>query len=303
MNQKMDKENAGATITELVAKTEKEGSQFFKSADEKGDTQATIHDDVSPQLPPQEARKVYIEEILRKKNMLVQGSELGQVYSDEYRRIKRPLLSNAFGKSASLLEKGNLILVTSSIPGEGKTHTAINLALSMAHEQDHTVLLIDCDVTRCGTSRMLGIHDKPGLVEILENNDFSVSDAILRTDVPALSLISAGKQHDFVTELLASQRMFEFVSEICKRYDDRVVIFDGPPLIPTPQTQVLTGLVGQVVFVIEAGKTPQSVVEEAMNMISKDQSIGLVMNKSEGISARSSYYYGYYDEHKKTDSK
>jgi hypothetical protein len=82
MNQKMDKENAGATITELVAKTEKEGSQFFKSADEKGDTQATIHDDVSPQLPPQEARKVYIEEILRKKNMLVQGSELGQVYSD-----------------------------------------------------------------------------------------------------------------------------------------------------------------------------------------------------------------------------
>jgi protein-tyrosine kinase len=212
-------------------------------------------------------------------------------------------LSNAFGKSASLLEKGNLILVTSSIPGEGKTHTAINLALSMAHEQDHTVLLIDCDVTRCGTSRMLGIHDKPGLVEILENNDFSVSDAILRTDVPALSLISAGKQHDFVTELLASQRMFEFVSEICKRYDDRVVIFDGPPLIPTPQTQVLTGLVGQVVFVIEAGKTPQSVVEEAMNMISKDQSIGLVMNKSEGISARSSYYYGYYDEHKKTDSK
>jgi protein-tyrosine kinase len=87
-----------------------------------------------------------------------------------------------------------------------------------------------------------------------------------------------------------------------ERYDDRVIIFDGPPLLPTPQAQVLTSLVGQVVFVIEAGKTPQTVVEEALNMISDEQATGLVMNKSEGISARSGYYYGYYDE-KKTDSK
>ena len=303
MNQKLEKENTSATITELVAKTEQEGSQFFKSADEKGDVQPIIHDAGSPQPPHQESGKVYIEEILRKNNMLVQGSNLGPVFADEYRRIKRPLLSNAFGKSASLLEKGNLILVTSSIPGEGKTHTAINLALSIAHEQDHTVLLIDCDVTRYGTSRLLGIDDRPGLVDILENDDVSVGDAILRTDIPALSLISAGKQHDFVTELLASQRMSEFVSEIGERYDDRVVIFDGPPLLPTPQAQVLTSLVGQVVFVIEAGKTPQAVVEEALNMIPEEQATGLVMNKSEGISARSGYYYGYYDENKKTDSE
>ena len=303
MNQKQGKENNGVTITELVAKTEQEGSQFFKSAEKKGDVQPIIHDAGSPQPLPQEADKVYIEEILRKNNMLVQGSGLGPVFADEYRRIKRPLLSNAFGKSASLLEKGNLILVTSSIPGEGKTHTAINLALSMAYEQDHTVLLIDCDVTRCGTSRMLGIDDKPGLVDILENSDFSVGDAILRTDIPTLSLISAGKQHDFVTEKLASHRMSELVSEIGERYDDRVIIFYGPPLLPTPQTQVLTSLVGQVVFVIEAGKTPQEVVEEALNMISEEQATGLVMNKTEGISARSGYYYGYYDEDKKTDSK
>jgi exopolysaccharide/PEP-CTERM locus tyrosine autokinase len=298
MNQKQGKDNNGVTITELVAKTEQEGSRFFKSVEKESDVQPNIHDAGSPQPPPQQSDKVYIEEILRKNNMLVQGSGLGPVYADEYRRIKRPLLANAFGKSASLLEKGNLILVTSSIPGEGKTHTAINLALSMAYEQDHTVLLIDCDVTRFGTSRMLGISDKPGLVDILESRDFSVGDAMLRTDIPTLSLISAGKQHDFVTEMLASQRMSELVSEIGERYDDRVIIFDGPPLLPTPQTQVLANLVGQVVFVIEAGKTPQTVVEEALNMISEEQATGLVMNKSEGISARSGYYYGYYDESK-----
>lgn len=303
MNQNLEKENTSSTITELLAKAEQEGSQFFKLADEKGDIQPIINDAGSPQSPPQEADKVYIEEVLRKNNMLVQGSALDQVFADEYRRIKRPLLSNAFGKTASLVKKGNLILVVSSIPGEGKTHTAINLALSIAKEQDHTVLLIDCDVTRYGTSRLLGIEGKPGLVDILDSKNFSVSDAILRTDIPELSVISSGKQHELVTELLASQRMSDLVSEIGERYDDRVIIFDAPPLLPTPQAQVLTGLVGQVVFVIEAGKTPQEVVSEALGMISKEQAIGLVMNKCEGISARSGYYYGYYGEDKKKDVK
>lgn len=303
MKQKPEQDNTSVTITELVTKAGQGESRFFKSADNKNDAQPVINDAGSPQPPQQEADIIYIEEILRKYHMLVHGSGLGPVFADEYRRIKRPLLSNAFGKSASLLEKGNLILVTSSIPGEGKTHTAINLALSMAYEQDHTVLLIDCDVTRCGTSRMLGIEDKPGLVDILENKDYSVGNTILRTDVPTLSLISTGKQHDFVTELLASHKMSELVSEIGERYDDRVIILDGPPLLPTPQAQVLTSQVGQIVFVIEAGKTPQTVVQEALNMISEEQATGLVMNKCEGVSARSGYYYGYYDEDKKTDRK
>ncbi|MDT8283089.1 MAG: XrtA-associated tyrosine autokinase [Gammaproteobacteria bacterium] len=288
MSQNLDQNDSSATITELVAMSEqaaeKEGRQFFRhSADESTREQVK-----------RETDKVDIKDRLRSQNMLVQGSKLGPRFVDEYRRIKRPLLSNAFGKSSSLIEKGNLILVTSSIPGEGKTHTAINLALSIAQERDHTVLLVDCDVTRHGCSRLLGIADRPGLVDIIEDDSFTVGDAILRTDVPELSLISAGKQHDFVTELLASQKMSELVAEIGERYDDRVIIFDGPPLLSTPQTQVLTGLVGQIVFVVEAGKTPQSLVEEALTMIPEEQATGLVMNKSEGISGRSGYYYGYY---------
>jgi protein-tyrosine kinase len=296
MSHKMEKEGSGATITDLVAKTEREGSQFFKSAAEKGVEESASHDTGVSSSLPQNTDKVYIEELLRENNMLVQGSDLGEDFADEYRRIKRPLLSNAFGKSASLLEKGNLILVTGSIPGEGKTYTAINLALSMASEQDHTVLLVDCDVMRYGTSRTLGIAGRPGLVDILESDDLSVGDVILRTDIPELSVISSGKQHDYVTELLASQKMSDLVMEISERYDDRIVILEGPPLLPTPQAQVLTGLVGQVVFVIEAGKTPQSAVKEALEMIPEEQATGLVMNKSEGISSRSSYYYGYYGE-------
>ena len=285
MSQNIDKKDAGVTITDLVATSEEAGSQFFKKPSDEKKV-------IKTEKP--EVRKVFIEERLRSMNMLVHGSGIGPQFADEYRRIKRPLLSNAFGKSSSLVEKGNLILVTSSIPGEGKTHTAINLALSIAHERDHTVLLVDCDVTRHGTSRMLGITDKPGLVDVIESDNFSLGDALLRTDIPELCLLSAGKQHDYVTELLASKKMSDLVAEIGKRYDDRVIIFDGPPLLPTPQTQVLTSLVGQVVFVVEAGKTPQALVDEALDMISEDQATGLVMNKSEGLSGRSEYYYGYY---------
>lgn len=284
MSRNPEKDNVSATITELVATSEENDARFYRNS--------SAEDETGP--IKREAGKVPVEERLRAMNMLVNGSQLGPQFADEYRRIKRPLLSNAFGKSSSLVERGNLILITSSIPGEGKTHTAINLALSIAQERDHTVLLVDCDVTRHGTSRALGITDKPGLVEILESDSFTVGDAILRTDIPELCLISAGKQHDFVTELLASKKMAALVKEIGERYDDRVIIFDGPPLIPTPQTQVLTGLVGQVVFVVEAGKTPQTVVQEALDMIPEEQATGIVMNKSEGISGRSSYYYGYY---------
>lgn len=237
---------------------------------------------------------VAVEDRLREANMLIPGSQLGQVFSDEYRRIKRPLLANAFGKTASLVDQGNLILVTSSIPGEGKTHTAANLALSIAQEKDHTVLLIDCDINKFGISRLFGLTDKPGLVDVLENDNLTIGDVLLRTDIPELSIISAGKGNEYVTEMLASQRMSDVVTELASRYDDRVIIFDGPPLLPTPQTQVLASLVGQIAFVIEAGKTPQILVEEALEMIPKEKATNLIMNKSEGISNRGGYYYGNY---------
>jgi len=288
-----NKESSQPTITELMAResTVKSGEpSYFKKPEAIGPEARN-----SVERPVCNGKAVVaIKARLRELNMLVPGSELDPACSDEYRRIKRPLLSNAFGKTAQLVDKGNLILITSSIPGEGKTHTAINLALSIAQERDHTVLLVDCDVAKHGTSKMLGLIDKPGLVDALEDESFSIGDAILRTDVPELCIVPAGKKHDFVTELLSSQKMTNLVNEIGERYDDRVIIFDGPPLLPTPETQILTGLVGQVVFVIETGKTPQTVVEDALKMIPDDQATGIVMNKSEGMSGRGGYYYGYY---------
>ena len=280
-----NEKNARATIADLVAADSGGEVNFFRRDHKSGET---------AESPVRGEEQALILDRLKQADMLVTGSRLGPGFSDEYRRIKRPLLSNAFGKSSSLVERGNLILVTSSIPGEGKTHTAVNLALSIAQERDHTVLLVDCDVTRKGVSHMMGLADRPGLVDVLEDASITIGDTMLRTDINQLTLLTAGKHHEYVTELLASQRMSRLVEEIASRYSDRVIIFDGPPLLPTPQTQVLAGLVGQVVFVIEAGKTPQAIVEEAIEMIPEETATGLVMNKSEGASERGSYYYGYY---------
>ncbi len=238
-------------------------------------------------------RKVKILDTLLEKNMLVPGSALDRTIWDDYRRVKRPLVSNASGRNKSLLERGNVILVTSSVPGEGKTYTSTNLALSISQEVDTTVLLIDGDVAKQGISRMLGLEKMSGMVDVLESNELSIGDVMLQTDVPNLTVVPAGMQNEYVAELLASKRMMALVNEMADRYSDRIIVIDGPPLLPTPQTQVLAGLVGQVVFVVEGGKTPQTLVEEALSLIPDEQATSMLLNKNEGLS-RNGHYYGYY---------
>ncbi|NOZ38313.1 MAG: AAA family ATPase [Gammaproteobacteria bacterium] len=239
------------------------------------------------------SNKVKVLARLLADDMLVPGSNLGPEIQDDYRRIKRPLVSNACGRHKAMVERGNLILVTSSVPGEGKSYTSVNLALSISLEMDHTVLLVDCDVAKQGASRMLGLENVRGLVDVLESDELHIGDVLLQTDIPNFRVVSAGKQNKYYTEMLASRRMSALVDEIAGRYSDRIIIFDGPPLLSTPQTQILAGLVGQVVFVIEAGKTPQSLVENALQMIPKEQATGIILNKAEGLTSRGDYY-GYY---------
>jgi len=245
---------------------------------------------------------VYIMQRLRELNMLVPDSNMGADVRGEYRRIKRPLLSNAFGRSASLVDQGNLIMVTSSVPGEGKTYTAVNLALTIAQERDNTVLLVDGDVTKQGVSRMLGVEKyRPDLTDLLASDSMPIEDALIKTDVPGLVLLPAGQPHEYITEMIASNRMQVLMHEFATRYSNRVVVFDSPPMLSTPESQVLAGLVGQIVFVVEAGKTPFTIVQDVLNMIPREKAIGLVLNKSESISNRGSYYYNYYAAYGATD--
>ena len=280
------KKTASTTITQLVDANDGEVVNVCPAT-------AGVSKNTERKVADKGGKKVKILDRLLADDMLVPGSNLGREIQDDYRRIKRPLVSNAYGRNKAMVERGNLILVTSSIPGEGKSYTSVNLALSISLEMDNTVLLVDCDVEKQGVSRMLGLEGVSGLVDVLGDDSLSIGDVLLQTDIPNFRVVSAGKHNEYYAEMLASQRMVELVDEIAGRYTDRIIIFDGPPLLPTPQTQILAGLVGQVVFIIEAGKTPQTFIEDALRMIPKEQAIGLVLNKTEGLSERGNYY-GYY---------
>lgn len=174
--------------------------------------------------------------------------------NEEYREIKRKLLANAFGSLSKTLHNPNIIMVTSSRPSEGKTFTATNLAMSIASEQDKTVLLVDADVLKPNVLNTLGLERRKGLMEYLTGDVGDISDVLYPTNIDKLKIIPAGKSHHLSTELLASQKMHETVDEFANRYPDRIVIFDTPPLIGINESAILANFAGQAVVVVEEGK-------------------------------------------------
>ncbi len=252
--------------------------------------------DTSPASP--KSQRVTTREVvmdlarLREMNYVTPSGERTQL-AEEYRLIKRPLLANAFGKNAALVEHGNIIMVTSARAGEGKTFTSINLAMSIAMEMDKTVLLVDADVGRARVHQVLGTPMGPGLIDLLVDDKLDVSDVIIRTNVPKLSLIPMGRYHAHSTELLASDEMQRLVMELANRYSDRIVIFDAPPLLLTSEAVVLAGLMGQIVYVVMAEKTPRGAVRDALALLDANKPIGLVLNKNRRVPGDSYYGYGY----------
>ncbi|MES9970505.1 MAG: XrtA-associated tyrosine autokinase [Candidatus Thiodiazotropha sp.] len=212
--------------------------------------------------------------------------------SEEYRIIKRPIIMNALGKGAAPIQHGNLVSISSSLPSEGKTFTAFNLALSISTELDSTVLLIDGDVLRYSLSKLIGIQDEKGLIDILEDKNCTVGDVLLETQIPKLKIIGAGKRSDKSTELLASKEMEDLLNELAVRYQDRIIIFDSPPLLSTSESIVLNQHMGQVLIVVEAGGTPVDAIKDTLSRLDSDKAIGLVLNKSR--ESRGDNYYGTY---------
>ncbi len=215
--------------------------------------------------------------------------------AEEYRNIKRPLVLNALGSRKNDIKNSNLILVTSSVPGEGKTFTSINLAFSIAAEMDKKVLLIDADVAKPSIAKVLGIQSEVGLIDFLETDTLSLSDIILQTEIPGLRIITAGKSHKLSTELLASDKMIALSKELSNRYSDRIVIFDTPPLLATTQAEVLASQMGQVILVVAAEQTPQSFVIESTKKLQNCSDIVLgVLNKAQRNLNAGYYGYGHY---------
>lgn len=212
--------------------------------------------------------------------------------AEQFRVIKRPLLTNAFNKGPGMIKNGNLIMVTSALAGEGKSFCTVNLAMSIAMEMDRTVLLVDADVARPTVPKILGLGTEQGLMDILLDDKLDLADVLIKTDIEKLTLLTAGRRHSHSTELLASQSMGALLRELAQRYADRIVIFDSPPILLTSEARVLATQMGQIVLVVEAETTSQQTVKETLRQIESCDVVNLIYNKARSFSGGE--YYGYY---------
>lgn len=192
--------------------------------------------------------------------------------AEEYRKLKAVLVKMTYGDPFR-----NTMMVTSAIPGEGKSVTALNLAISLAQEYDHTVLLIDADLRRPTVHRYLNLERQTGLSDCLLE-EAQLADAIIPTGIGRLSVITAGKEVGNPGELFSSHRMKSMLDEIKHRYSDRYIIFDAPPLLPFAETRSLAHLVDGVVFVIKEELATQTNIRDAVETLKGTSILGVVYN-------------------------
>jgi protein-tyrosine kinase len=231
------------------------------------------------------------QQALIRAGLLPRLDQAAQV-AEEFRRIKRPLIVNA-EQAAAGGPANNLIMIASGMPGSGKTFCAVNLAYSIAFERELNVLLVDADVSKPQISREFGLADAPGLIDLLVDEKRDLGDVLVRTDLEGIVLLPAGAKHPRATELLASDRMGRIATELANRYADRILVLDSPPLLVTSEAQVLATHVGQIVLVVEAGKTTEQVLAQTLETLDPDKTVNLILNKTaEWVAGQRYGYYG-----------
>lgn len=217
-----------------------------------------------------------------------QGQE--RRFADFYREIKRPLIKKALARGAPVDLR--LIMVSSALPGEGKTFIALGLALSMAQERDISVLLVDADLPKAHISRTLHLQDEPGLLDCLAGDTHDVESLVLGTDVPGLQILPAGRQNESAAELITSARMRQVIAALV-RMPNRLVLLDSPPLLVSSEARALIQIPGSIVLVARAGHTPRQALSDALALVDKSKLHGVVLNESRTPGGGDSY--GYHD--------
>lgn len=223
---------------------------------------------------------------------LLPPEEEVELLARQYRKIKHPLIAHAIGRGVPRLSKGYLIMIASAVAGEGKSFTALNLALSMALEKDLRVLLVDADVAKPQLTKELGLDREPGLLDALRDLTLDAESLLHPTDAPTLSFLPAGVGAGDATELLASARMERLAVLLGQNDGQRIVVFDSPPLLQTTESTALAHVAGQIVVVVRAESTSQPVLLDALKTLGTHPAVSLILNQSVRA-AGSEYYYGY----------
>jgi protein-tyrosine kinase len=212
---------------------------------------------------------------------------------EEFRLVKRNLIT-AWSQSDATSDQraSRLIMVTSARPGEGKTFSALNLALAFASERDVKALLVDVDTQHSSLPKIIGIPGDQGIVDVLAGN-LDLSDVLIQTNINNLMILPAGRGGPHVPELLSSREMGVLLDDMALRLGDRYTIIDTPPCMASSDAAALAPLVGQIVFVVEAYNTQQAEIEAALSVLSACPRISLLLNKSDAQASEHFGSYGY----------
>lgn len=221
---------------------------------------------------------------------LVTANDQGSPASEQYRKLKSLIV-----KLSQTGDFGKTLMITSSTAGEGKTITSLNLAITMAQEFDHTVLLVEADVRKPSVLNYLGLKAEKGLTDCVIDG-FDISEVIVKTGIGSLSVLPAGRHVENPVELFSSNRMQELFAEISSRYNDRYVIVDTTPLLPFAEPSFIANMIGAVILVVREGVTTAEQLKSSLEMLKNHNLLGVVSNCVSRVNSLQGYY-GYYGYH------
>ena len=232
----------------------------------------------APRATPRPGAEVKIDRaLLAERGMLVPGAPIGALV-EEFRLVKRQLLTTARGVRVRSGDLSRTILVTSAQPDDGKTYCALNLAISMAAERDLEILLIDADFAKPDVMARLGLSEGRGLLDALADPQVELESCVVRTDIPHLSLLPCGTKSNADTELVASARTGELIAQLLAADPRRVLIFDSPPVLAASPAAAIAHHAGQVMLVVRADRTSESDLREAIDLLDGCEDIQLLLN-------------------------
>ena len=199
--------------------------------------------------------------------------------ASEYRNVKKSLLPANILDGTSEIRRSNLIMVASAERGEGKSFICVNLAMSLAADSGHSVVLVDADLNNPRLSELFGGGDKKGLVDLLADPSLDPTQIISPTNVPGLSVLPVGKNHVQAPDDLTSERVSKLFEKLSAADPNRVFVFDSSSVQSSTEALALAEHVGQILFVIQAGKTLQQSARQALRKLSTNRAISILMNQ------------------------
>lgn len=286
-----------APVAAAPAAPSGEQRPFNRRADDRKQRATAAERKAAPRLHETSKRPVQNvdRKLLEVRGFITPGGAANTI-AEEFRLVKRTLLRNMNGSAQQpAIARGERILITSANPNEGKTFCSVNLALSMAAEADHEVLLVDADFAKPSVLSTLGLSGKDGFMDALADPSISVEDLIIPTDVSNLSVLPAGNQTSRDSEYLSSDRMAEVLDKLTANAPHRIIIFDSPPVLAASPAAVLCAQVGQTVVVVRADKTNETALREAVGLLGPCEHLQLLLNGTRFAPGGRRYgtYYGY----------